>query len=284
MCGCRVFHVGRHGACPARMQATGVYVRAGACGGMCLLRLMVPSKAKGQAGHMFCSRAWGGAGGRGGCSACTVSRQVAGRAPEDDAPVLAAPGCAGRARFRACACVLACLRVRAPVCSHACARVRMSTCTLVCACACVLLRLCAHVAIHARAPHAQWFLDEIRKEPLMQLVGVHSHLGSTIKKVNIFRWANGEAQAAPDPRRGTVCACVFARVQCRLCIRDAPDMVDGLLLLLLLPSSLPTTCYAHACRDAAIIMCDVLQRINSEGFQLQYLNIGGGLGIDYEHK
>jgi hypothetical protein len=33
----------------------------------------------------------------------------------------------------------------------------------------------------------QWFLDEIRKEPLIQLVGVHSHLGSTIKKVNIFK-------------------------------------------------------------------------------------------------
>lgn len=31
-------------------------------------------------------------------------------------------------------------------------------------------------------------------------------------------------------------------------------------------------------------MCDVLQRINSEGFQLSYLNIGGGLGIDYDHK
>ena len=38
------------------------------------------------------------------------------------------------------------------------------------------------------------------------------------------------------------------------------------------------------CRDAAVIMCDVLQRINAEGFQLQYLNIGGGLGIDYDHK
>ncbi|KAF5832992.1 DAP decarboxylase [Dunaliella salina] len=74
-----------------------------------------------------------------------------------------------------------------------------------------------------RNSHLQWFLDEIKKEPLVQLVGVHSHLGSTIKKVNIFR-------------------------------------------------------------DAAIIMCNVLQRINSEGFQLQYLNIGGGLGIDYDHN
>lgn len=29
----------------------------------------------------------------------------------------------------------------------------------------------------------QWFLDEIRKEPMVELVGVHSHLGSTITKV-----------------------------------------------------------------------------------------------------
>jgi diaminopimelate decarboxylase len=32
----------------------------------------------------------------------------------------------------------------------------------------------------------QWFLDEIKKDPFVQLVGVHSHLGSTIKKVDIF--------------------------------------------------------------------------------------------------
>eukprot|EP00983_Pelagomonas_calceolata_P088473 1157210-Pelagomonas_calceolata.AAC.6 len=48
--------------------------------------------------------------------------------------------------------------------------------------ACVLLH-----SIQCVCAHAQWFLDEIKKEPLMQLVGVHSHLGSTIKKVNIFR-------------------------------------------------------------------------------------------------
>mmetsp|Transcript_9837 Transcript_9837/g.24534 ORF Transcript_9837/g.24534 Transcript_9837/m.24534 type:complete len:495 (-) Transcript_9837:356-1840(-) len=74
-----------------------------------------------------------------------------------------------------------------------------------------------------RNTHLQWFLDEIRKEPLVQLVGVHSHLGSTIKKVNIFR-------------------------------------------------------------DAAVIMCEFIKKINAEGFKLQYLNIGGGLGIDYEHN
>ena len=64
---------------------------------------------------------------------------------------------------------------------------------------------------------AQWFLDEIKKEPSVQLVGVHSHLGSTITKVSVFS-------------------------------------------------------------DAAIIMCDFIKKINAEGFKLQYLNIGGGLG------
>jgi diaminopimelate decarboxylase len=37
-------------------------------------------------------------------------------------------------------------------------------------------------------------------------------------------------------------------------------------------------------RDAAVIMCGFIDKINAEGFQLKYLNIGGGLGIDYEHK
>lgn len=36
-------------------------------------------------------------------------------------------------------------------------------------------------------------------------------------------------------------------------------------------------------RDAAVIMCDFVKMIRAEGFQLQYLNIGGGLGIDYSH-
>lgn len=74
-----------------------------------------------------------------------------------------------------------------------------------------------------RNSHLQYFLDEIRKDNLVELVGVHSHLGSTITKVNIFR-------------------------------------------------------------DAAVIMCEFIKKIRSEGFELKYLNIGGGLGIDYYHK
>ena len=37
-------------------------------------------------------------------------------------------------------------------------------------------------------------------------------------------------------------------------------------------------------RDAAAIMCGFIRQINAEGFQLQYLNFGGGLGIDYSHS
>jgi diaminopimelate decarboxylase len=33
-----------------------------------------------------------------------------------------------------------------------------------------------------------------------------------------------------------------------------------------------------------VIMCDFIKKINEEGFKLTYLNIGGGLGIDYTHK
>eukprot|EP01024_Parvocaulis_polyphysoides_P042025 TRINITY_DN3850_c0_g1_i2.p1 TRINITY_DN3850_c0_g1~~TRINITY_DN3850_c0_g1_i2.p1 ORF type:complete len:488 (-),score=57.63 TRINITY_DN3850_c0_g1_i2:82-1545(-) len=74
-----------------------------------------------------------------------------------------------------------------------------------------------------RNSHLEWFLDFIKKDPLVELVGVHSHLGSTITKVDIFR-------------------------------------------------------------DAAIIMCDVIRIIRQEGFDLKYLNIGGGLGIDYQRS
>ena len=72
-----------------------------------------------------------------------------------------------------------------------------------------------------RNERLNWFLDEIRTDKLLNLVGVHCHLGSTIKKVRIFR-------------------------------------------------------------DATKIMFDFIRSIQAEGFAAHYLNIGGGLGIDYE--
>lgn len=73
-----------------------------------------------------------------------------------------------------------------------------------------------------RNSHLQWFLDRIKEEKLLSLVGVHCHLGSTIKNVDIFK-------------------------------------------------------------DASDIMLGFIDQIKKEGFDsLKYLNIGGGLGIDYE--
>lgn len=72
-----------------------------------------------------------------------------------------------------------------------------------------------------RNERLDWFLDQIKAEPLLNLVGVHCHLGSTIKKVRIFR-------------------------------------------------------------DATILMMEFIEKIREAGFDLRYLNIGGGLGIDYE--
>ena len=72
-----------------------------------------------------------------------------------------------------------------------------------------------------RNERLDWFLDQIQAEPLLNLVGVHCHLGSTIKQVRIFR-------------------------------------------------------------DATILMMEFIEKIRDAGFDLRYLNIGGGLGIDYE--
>jgi diaminopimelate decarboxylase len=36
-------------------------------------------------------------------------------------------------------------------------------------------------------------------------------------------------------------------------------------------------------RDAAVIMVNFVDQIREQGFELEYLNIGGGLGIDYHH-
>jgi len=38
-----------------------------------------------------------------------------------------------------------------------------------------------------RNSHLSWFLDAITEDPMLQMEGVHCHLGSTIQKVDIFR-------------------------------------------------------------------------------------------------
>lgn len=72
-----------------------------------------------------------------------------------------------------------------------------------------------------RAERLLWFLDRLKREPLLRLVGLHCHLGSTIKNVQVFH-------------------------------------------------------------DAAVLMGDLTTTVRQQGFNLRYLNLGGGLGIDYE--
>lgn len=74
-----------------------------------------------------------------------------------------------------------------------------------------------------RNTHLEWFLEWAREnKDAVELVGVHSHLGSTITEVGVFR-------------------------------------------------------------DAAVIMLEFVRIIREAGFPISYLNIGGGLGIDYRH-
>ena len=70
----------------------------------------------------------------------------------------------------------------------------------------------------------KYFCEIIKQNPdKIQLVGVHSHIGSTIKDVQVFK-------------------------------------------------------------DAATKMVEYVEQIRAEGFKLEWLNLGGGLGIDYERK
>ncbi len=72
-----------------------------------------------------------------------------------------------------------------------------------------------------RAERLMGFLDRLKPVPLVRLVGLHCHLGSTIKDVRVFR-------------------------------------------------------------DAAALMGDLFNAGRDRGFDVRYLNLGGGLGIDYE--
>lgn len=68
-----------------------------------------------------------------------------------------------------------------------------------------------------------WYLEQISQSPELNLVGIHCHLGSTIKKVKVFK-------------------------------------------------------------DAMQVMMNVFGTIRDRGFPIKILNLGGGLGIDYERK
>jgi len=71
-----------------------------------------------------------------------------------------------------------------------------------------------------RNDRIEQFLEEIDSAEYLNLVGLHCHLGSTIKSVKVFQ-------------------------------------------------------------DAAVLMMDFVKIVRKQGFELKYLNLGGGLGIDY---
>jgi diaminopimelate decarboxylase len=66
-----------------------------------------------------------------------------------------------------------------------------------------------------------WFLDFIRASAMLNLVGIHYHLGSTIKEVQVFREATG-------------------------------------------------------------LIARIVESVRQDGWDLKFMNIGGGLGIEYE--
>lgn len=71
-----------------------------------------------------------------------------------------------------------------------------------------------------RNDRIEYFLEVIDADKYLELVGIHCHLGSTIKNVKVFQ-------------------------------------------------------------DAAMVMMDFVKVVREQGFEPKYLNLGGGLGIDY---
>ena len=114
----------------------------------------------------------------------------------------------------------------------------------------------------------QWFLDAIKAEPNLELVGAHCHLGSTITKVcvdlpldwfRIYPWSAtlvAFQQGAHDNHIQHNTSAEF----------------------------LACVVQVNIFRDAAVLMVDCVKHIREQGFDLKFLNIGGGLGIDYHHQ
>jgi hypothetical protein len=46
----------------------------------------------------------------------------------------------------------------------------------------------------------------------------------------------------------------------------------------------PNPLQVNIFRDATLLMVDFIKQIRDQGFDLKFLNIGGGLGIDYARK
>lgn len=99
----------------------------------------------------------------------------------------------------------------------------------------------------------QWFLDVVKSHPKeIKLVGAHCHLGSTITKV--------------------ISSCLLNLGHIIFIYSALKCINDGCVL------------QVDIFRDAALLMVKYIDEIRSQGFEINYLNIGGGLGIDYHHS
>lgn len=129
----------------------------------------------------------------------------------------------------------------------------------------------------------------------LKLVGAHCHLGSTITKV---RWKFFIFSVASFLLCYfeiylfffNLCFLALLCVQCFLA-----QFVVLHYFMLILNLYLNIKCWNYCCiffflfqvdifRDAATIMINYIDQIRDQGFEVDYLNIGGGLGIDYYHS
>lgn len=144
--------------------------------------------------------------------------------------------------------------------------------------------------------NAQWFLDAIKAELNLELVGAHCHLGSTITKVCtieirnpefLLEWSIGVHPALSLVARSCAQNPRLTRIkhpQRHLAARPTPLLAAGTCRGSWGSRQSSYLPQVNIFRDAAVLMVDFVKHIREQGFDLQFLNIGGGLGIDYYHK
>ncbi|KAL2345059.1 hypothetical protein Fmac_006344 [Flemingia macrophylla] len=142
----------------------------------------------------------------------------------------------------------------------------------------------------------QWFLDAVKEHPNeLKLVGAHCHLGSTITKVRcrsvnffflliLFSSTLGYA-FLHTCFLSSSCYWAFLGqfVVLHYCMLIMILNLKIYMLKLLLLSFFSSS-QVDIFRDAATIMINYIDEIRAQGFEVDYLNIGGGLGIDYYHS
>lgn len=112
----------------------------------------------------------------------------------------------------------------------------------------------------------QWFLDQIKADPNLELVGAHCHLGSTITKVGARAcvccgscgWKLLHALLLL-----TACA-TAASMECA-----AWNVLPGMCRLLSFPRNVSLQVQVNIFRDATLLMVDFIKQIRAQVGQLQ---------------